>query len=577
MRKADIHMDMASPVLNLYKMVFQNIAILIMMVFFYNFIPDRIFLYKKISFQIIVGILFGVAAITGILVSSIGGPGTGLGINSIIIPLAGFTGGIISASITTCILVLTIFFIPGATLSPPDFFIIFSTFIAGIFVFSLRKRKIFKLSDTEKLVLLSLLVSAISVSAFLLFPPQGATFDLAFSLDKVEIFGLIFLGFLFLGALIQSIDKRKENEFELISYKEHLEALVQERTFDLERANALKNATIDSTVDGIVVVDFKGTIRDFNTTADHILNISEQRRKSGEEVNLLALIRNQITDKELLENPIIQSPPCIEQTMTTCLVFRSGLIYEFNISPYQLNEEILGRVMNFRDVTDKKHAEESLRNYNQKLLLLSGITRHDTLNQLTVLTGYLELSEMEESDQKKREYIKKELTASDKIRDLLTFTSDYQDLGQSEPLWQNPAVVFNEASTSFSDSGIVFSAYVTNVEIFSDPLLDRVFYNLIDNSIRHGSHVTAISLSVKPGDNGMEILYQDNGSGVLPEEKKKIFTRGFGKHTGFGLFLIREILSITGIGIEETGTYGEGVRFEILIPLGKFRVLAQEP
>jgi PAS domain S-box-containing protein len=551
--------------------MFQNIAVLIMMVFFYNFIPDRIFLYKKSAFRIIVGILFGVAAIMGILVSSTGEPSTGLGINSIIIPLAGFTGGIVSAVITTCLLVLTLFFIPGATLSPPDLLIIISTFIAGILVFFLKDRKIFRISSLGELALLSLLVSAITVGAFLLFPPPGVPSDLTFSLDMVEIFGLIFLGFLFLGAVILSIDKRKENEFELMSYKEHLEALVQERTFDLERANALQNATIDSTVDGIVVVDFEGLIRDFNTTADHILNISEQRKKSGEEVNLMVLIRNQITDKELLENPIIQSPPSIEQTMTTSLEFRSGRIFEVNITPYRLKDKILGRVMNFRDVTNKKHAEESLRNYNQKLLLLSGITRHDTLNQLTVLTGYLELSKMTETDQKKIEYIQKELVASGKIEELLRFTSDYQDLGQNEPVWQNPAVAFKKACASFSESGIIFSANIMDMEIYTDPLLDRVFYNLIDNSIRHGTHVTTISLSVKPLKNGLVILYEDNGSGVVPEEKKKIFTRGFGKHTGFGLFLIREILSITGIGIEETGTYGEGVKFEIQVPVGKFR------
>jgi signal transduction histidine kinase len=178
---------------------------------------------------------------------------------------------------------------------------------------------------------------------------------------------------------------------------------------------------------------------------------------------------------------------------------------------------------------------------------------------------------MTETDQKKIDYIQKELVASGKIGELLRFTSDYQDLGQNEPVWQNPAVAFKKACASFSESGIIFSANVMDVEIYTDPLLDRVFYNLIDNSIRHGTHVTAISLSAKFRENGMVILYEDNGSGVVPDEKKKIFTRGFGKHTGFGLFLIHEILSITGIGIEETGTYGEGVKFEIHVPVGKFR------
>ena len=110
-------------------------------------------------------------------------------------------------------------------------------------------------------------------------------------------------------------------------------------------------------MDGIVVVDFEGKIRDFNTTAHHILKISEQRHTSREEVTLLDLIRNQITDKELLENPLIQVLPSIDQTITTTLAFRSGQIFEVNISPYRLNDKILSRVMNFRDITEMKHTE----------------------------------------------------------------------------------------------------------------------------------------------------------------------------------------------------------------------------
>ncbi len=67
------------------------------------------------------------------------------------------------------------------------------------------------------------------------------------------------------------------------------------------------------------------------------------------------------------------------------------------------------------------------------------------------------------------------------------------------------------------------------------------------------------------------IWYEDDGGGIATEEKEKVFEKGFGKNTGLGLFLIREILSITGITIIETGEPGVGVRFEIIVPPGKFR------
>jgi signal transduction histidine kinase len=102
-------------------------------------------------------------------------------------------------------------------------------------------------------------------------------------------------------------------------------------------------------------------------------------------------------------------------------------------------------------------------------------------------------------------------------------------------------------------------------------MLPKVFFNLLDNSVKHGEQVTCITISQEPRDDGMVIVWEDNGVGVVTSEKTRIFERGVGKNTGLGLFLIREILSITGITITETGEPGEGARFEMLVPEGAYR------
>jgi len=108
--------------------------------------------------------------------------------------------------------------------------------------------------------------------------------------------------------------------------------------------------------------------------------------------------------------------------------------------------------------------------------------------------------------------------------------------------------------------------------VYGDPMLEKVFGNLVDNSLRHGEHVTQISFSYqKSANKELCIIYEDNGTGVSAEDKERIFHKGFGKNTGFGLFLSREILGITGLSIKENGIPGKGARFEISVPEGEFR------
>jgi signal transduction histidine kinase len=84
--------------------------------------------------------------------------------------------------------------------------------------------------------------------------------------------------------------------------------------------------------------------------------------------------------------------------------------------------------------------------------------------------------------------------------------------------------------------------------------------------------MTTIRISAKKAhEGGIFLIVEDNGTGIPPSDKEKIFTRGFGKNTGLGLFLSREILAITGIAIRETGEPGRGARFEMTVPKGAYR------
>ena len=106
----------------------------------------------------------------------------------------------------------------------------------------------------------------------------------------------------------------------------------------------------------------------------------------------------------------------------------------------------------------------------------------------------------------------------------------------------------------------------------ADPLFEKVFYNLIDNALRYGGPgMTTIRFRYQESGQDLTIFVEDDGAGISAEDRKRLFERGFGHHTGLGLFLSREILSITGITITENGEPGKGARFAIVVPKGAWR------
>ncbi|ACL15650.1 PAS domain S-box protein [Methanosphaerula palustris] len=239
-----------------------------------------------------------------------------------------------------------------------------------------------------------------------------------------------------------------------------------------------------------------------------------------------------------------------------------------------------------RDVTDRKRLEEAitgqteeLKQYsaalaqaNQKLNLLNSVTRHDIQNQLTVISGYFEIMQTEITDPVLLGYLHRQQHAAELINHQIEFTKAYQNLGAEAPTWRNATEVLSAAIVSLDLEGIDAYVDLQGLEIFADPMLEKVFYNLLENGIRHGETITSIRFWYEEVGEEVVLVYLDDGVGIPLTQKEQIFKRGFGSNTGLGLFLIREILSITRIHIRETGKEGEGARFEITIPAGGYRI-----
>jgi len=233
---------------------------------------------------------------------------------------------------------------------------------------------------------------------------------------------------------------------------------------------------------------------------------------------------------------------------------------------------LIGAIQSIRDVSSRKIVEEALMRTNEKLNLLSSITRHDIRNRITVLFGILPIVKRMSSSPEMTEMVDMLEKAAYAIRDQIEFTGDYQDMGVHAPEWRETGELIEQISQQGLISGGVIANDLHGLSIYADPLLERVFYNLVDNASRHGAHVTRIHAYFVKRDQKVFIIFEDNGTGIPEDLKERIFERGYGKNTGLGLFLVREILSITGITITETGIYGAGARFEIVVPDGCYRI-----
>ena len=225
----------------------------------------------------------------------------------------------------------------------------------------------------------------------------------------------------------------------------------------------------------------------------------------------------------------------------------------------------------FRDITGRRKALDSITLANKKLNLMYDITRHDILNRIAILFGLVDMTKASPSPEERGQFLDEIRDAGDAIYRQIALTRDYQEVGVKSPRWNPMKEIINRATTNFSGTGVHIVSDIENFEVYADPLIEKVVYNLIDNAIRYGKKITTVSFSMQISDKGLELICEDDGVGIDFGLKEKIFERGFGNNTGLGLFLCREILTITGITIRETGEPGKGARFNLSLPKGTFR------
>lgn len=246
-----------------------------------------------------------------------------------------------------------------------------------------------------------------------------------------------------------------------------------------------------------------------------------------------------------------------------------------NSCPVILDGKVVGIRGIMVDITEYMKTENALKetlddleSLNEKLHVIGKSTRHDVRNKLSVIVNNLFLAKQNLTNNKPvLKYLDQIELVIDQITNIFDFSRTYEKLGTEKLTDVNVGKMLHEAFQLVSGSDNVKLVNQCNdLTVKADSLLRQSFYNLIDDSLKHGEKVSTIKVYHYDQGDCIKIVYEDDGVGIPTTEKQKIFEEGYGKGTGYGLYLVEKTCEVYGWSIKETGTYGEKAQFTISIP-----------
>ncbi len=243
-----------------------------------------------------------------------------------------------------------------------------------------------------------------------------------------------------------------------------------------------------------------------------------------------------------------------------CCVTRSGNEREVEISAAPFERE--GRhclVANVRDVTERRERERDLERHNERLEEFASVVSHDLRNPLQVAKGRVTLAQ-EECDS---DHIGDVATALDRmdslLEDLLTLARHGTRSNEAEALELAELVEGCWRTVETADATLDVDADMT---VRADrSRLKQLVENLVHNAVQHGSE----DVTVRVGALADGFYVADDGTGIPPDERDRVFDRGYTtaeEGTGFGLRIVKRVADAHDWEIDIVDSASGGARFE---------------
>lgn len=378
-------------------------------------------------------------------------------------------------------------------------------------------------------------------------------------------------------AMVEDVTLRKQTEIEL------------------EKSFSLLKATLESTADGILVVDSCAKIVQFNQKFVEMWKIPPEIIDSGEDEKAIEFVLGQLAYPENFVRQVRQLYTENEISTFDLLEFRDGRIFERYSQPQKISGRSVGRVWSFRDITERKRAEAELiaakekaeESDRLKTAFLHNVS-HEIRTPMNAIIGFSALlSEPDTTEQERTEYIDIIFQSGSQLLSIINDIVDIANVESGQVKLNIREMDLNLSLRSLKDQfkykvqpGIVSLNLKTGLPdekafIHTDSIkLIQILSNLVNNATKFTT-AGEIDFGYSLADGFLKFYVRDTGIGIPPEFHDKIFERFYQidnsaskrySGTGLGLSIVKAYVELLGGKIRVKSAPGKGTAFNFTIP-----------
>lgn len=482
----------------------------------------------------------------------------------------------------------------------------------------LRNKNLRKLNKTDN-ALNFFIVSNIICEVFFIFSVR--TYDIFSILG--HMFQLLSFYYIYVALVQSSLQEPHYSLIELnnvlIEKNQNLENLVDKLQlehdkrkkieYERERKKQILNGILESVVDGIIVIDDGDKIAHVNKQFIKMLNIPFEITSKTNNYEIIDYIKNQVINSETFINNIKEEWKT-EEEYIKCIYLKNGKILETSSVPFTDNNIIKGRVIIYKDITEKRKIEElqkqieirqasleKTREFDELKSNFFCTVSHELKTPINIILGVVQLSTMKENNlngisqlsaNKYMKMIKQNcyrlIKLSNNLIDITKIEAGYTEMNIRN---HNIVSVIEDITLSVADyvkSKDISLVFDTDIEEriieCDDEQLERVMLNLLSNAIKFTNSKGKIEVNIKDKKEFVVISVKDSGIGI-PKEKTDIVFDRFRQvdptltrekeGSGIGLSLVKSIIEKHGGNISLISEIGKGSEFIIELPVNLAR------